>query len=263
YDFHLQQELAKGTADAEKVAILRADAVMRNTVPTFNLVDMPSLLRDTGFWGTTLQFYSYLNVVYQQRSRILEPFFKARGFKDSAEALLTLAPQLAAHSFLFSSVSEWIMGRGPWLVAGSDREEEIAANFAIWLFWKNFVEYPLTPLPLGNDLLYAVGEFRYSRYKGLHHVPHFGAGPVAMAVHNLARLSQAGFSGKYDAKKVYSMARAASQLAGFPIFPLQSVYSAAHLIDNRDRLDISEALNLMLYGERSEESTPVRPFARN
>lgn len=266
YDFYLQQELEKGTADAEKVAILRADAVMRNTVPTFNLVDLPSLMRDTGFWGTMLQFYSYLNVVYQQRTRILEPFFKARGFKDSAEALLTLAPQLAAHSFLFSTLSEWIMGRGPWLPAGSEHEDEIAANFAIWLFWKNFVEYPLTPLPLGSDLLYAVGDFRYSRYKGLHHVPRFGAGavgPVGMAVENIARLSQAGFSGKYDARKVYYMARAASQLAGFPIYPLQTVHSAAHLIDNRDRLDISEALNIMLYGERSETSTPVRPIARN
>jgi len=114
--------------------------------------------------------------------------------------------------------------------------------------------------------LYAVGDFRYSRYKGLHHAPPFGAGavgPVGMAVANLARLSQAGFSGNYDAKKVYYMARAASQLAGFPIYPLQSVYSAAHLIDNRHRLDISEALNIMLYGERSEASTPVRPFARD
>jgi len=97
-------------------------------------------------------------------------------------------------------------------------------------------------------------------------VPHFGAGPVgpvARAVHNLARLSQAGFSGNYDARKVYNMARAASQLAGFPIYPLQSVYSAAHIIDNRERLDISEALNIMLYGERSEVSTPARPLARN
>src|SRR5690606_24892353 len=234
YDHFLQQELEKDNPDAHKVASLRADAVMRNTVPTFNLADLSTVMRDTGFIGYITQFYSFLNVVLQQQYRILEPFFKARGFKDSSLALAALTPKIVSHMFLFSHVSEWIMGRGPWLVAGAGHDDEIAANFAIWFALKGTVEYFLAPMPLGSDLVYAMGELRYTKSRRLYPLPHFGAGkvgPISDAFSSFHRLIADALSGDFDAERRYRFARSISNLSGNPIQPLQPIYTAYEIIN--------------------------------
>lgn len=261
YDHFLQQELEKDNPDAHKNASLRADAVMRNTVPTFNLADLSTVMRDTGFIGYITQFYSFLNVVLQQQYRILEPFFKARGFKDSSLALAALTPKIIAHNFLFSHVSEWIMGRGPWLMAGAGHDDEIMANIAIWFALKGTVEYALAPMPLGSDVVHAAGEIRYTRRRGLHHHSPFGAGkvgPISDALSSFHRLVSDALSGDYDAERLYKIARSISNLTGNPVHPLQTLYTAYEIINASNRIDEVEAVNMLIYGTHSETLTPPR-----
>jgi hypothetical protein len=138
-----REQLAAGVP--EEQAVDEADVLLRRVLPSHSAVDLPAVLRDKGFVGSTMMFYGYFNVLYNQYRDTLQPLLDAEGLSGKAAALPTVGGRLLALLFVSSIISSLVRGQGK--EPGEDWEQ--------WFLRKSMAGL-LSTVPFGGDVSQAI-----------------------------------------------------------------------------------------------------------
>ncbi len=106
-----RQALVEGNSQTE--AIERADAALRKVYAGHSAVDRAALLRDKGWAGTVLRFYSFLNQNWNVVRDLLHDFHTAEDNVERGKLVVTTGARLLAMTFITGAMSELLRGRGP------------------------------------------------------------------------------------------------------------------------------------------------------
>lgn len=246
-----RQALAAGKTDSGAVRF--ADSVVGQIYAAYSPVDQSAILRDRGFVGTSLIFYSFLNKSFNVLRRLVHPLHVARSWDEKARLLAPVGGRVLGYLIAYGVVSEFLRGRGP------EKDE----TWESW-FLRKLAVAPVLSMPYGGDAGNLVEGFVLGRHTNPRNLSIFGAGAGVVA----AALSAGSLilDGPDDDEKmrqlVRELVRAQGPMLGLPLAQPDRALGYALAVwsggvEARDPFDVASGLG---YGERAEGRQPLNPL---
>lgn len=244
-----REGMAKYGDDAK--AVTYADAMVRKLFPSHSAVDMSSLQRDKGFWGSALLFFGYLNTIYGRRRALGHEAWSVlrdsgATTADRARAVARLGWRMIALIAAYQLLGEWLSGRG----------KEPDEHLWQWLLRKTLMGLTVNDLPFGSIAEPLVTKLAGGQARRVS----ARAAPAVAVVEEAGRALDAAFSGEgEDADAFFDLARSLGLVFGVPARPLRGTEYLYQLGTSRTQArgpgDVGSGV---IYGER--ENQPGNPL---
>lgn len=240
--------LKAGKSEAD--AILHADKLVRDILPTHRPVDQAGVQRNR-YLAPMVVFYSFHSVVWNELRGHFEPFMQALGIVEKGKKAAVGAAASLVLLFSAYALGEFLSGRGP---ESGDGEDE-AERWANWLKRKMLLG-ALQPVPFGGEVAGVIE----GKLMGHRTNPRAGIFTSMLEPSVKAAEKMLDDDKEWD-EQFKAFIRAIGPLAGIPMYPF--THPGQYLVDvaqgEQESSGLADVASGLIYGARDDQ--PANPLS--